>query len=36
MDDLREIADREGVDLSGASRKDDIIRAIKKHRKNNK
>jgi major capsid protein E len=34
VDELREIADREGVDLTGASHKADIIKAIKKARKN--
>lgn len=36
VDELRDIADSEGVDLSGASRKDEIIKAIRKHRKGNK
>jgi hypothetical protein len=34
VDELREIADRESVDLIGADRKADIIKAIKKDRKN--
>jgi hypothetical protein len=34
VDELREIADKEGVDLSGATHKADIIKAIKKERKN--
>lgn len=33
VDELKEIADEEGVDLTGVSRKDDIMRAIRKERK---
>jgi hypothetical protein len=33
--DLKELADDEGVDLAGAHRKDDIIEAIREHRKAN-
>jgi hypothetical protein len=36
VEELREIADREGADLGGATVKADIIRAIQKHRRSNK
>jgi len=36
VDELKETAESEGVDLEGAHRKDDIIKAIKKHRRANK
>jgi hypothetical protein len=34
VDQLKEIADNEGVDLTGISHKADIVKAIKKDRKN--
>jgi hypothetical protein len=33
VDELRSIADKEGVDLTGVTLKDDIVKAIQKHRR---